>query len=321
MKTALITGITGQDGAYLAKLLLSKEYKVYGMLSRRVNQSYQNLDFLGVKGVNFVYADLTDQCSIQNVIKSVMPDEIYNLGAMSFVGLSWDKPAYTSQVNGMGVLYMLEAIKNFCPEARFYQASTSEMYGNCKGSEAKNELTPFIPRSPYGVAKVFAHNMTVNYRESYGMFACCGILFNHESPIRGPEFVTRKISSGVAEIKAGKRDIIHLGNVKAERDWGYAGDYVEAMWLMLQQDTPEDYVIATGSTHSVEVFLQKAFAAAGLQYSPEYIYQDPKFIRPAELDVLLGDSTKAREKLGWKPNTSFDGLVSLMVQADIERLK
>lgn len=321
MKTALITGITGQDGAYLAKLLLSKGYTVYGMLSRRVNQSYTNLEYLELTGISFVFADLTDQCSIQNVIKKVQPDEVYNLAAMSFVGMSWDKPGYTSMVNGIGVLYLLEAIKNFCPNARLYQASTSEMYGNCGGSEPKNELTPFIPRSPYGVAKVFAHNMVVNYRESYGMFACCGILFNHESPLRGLEFVTRKISSGVAKIKAGLQNKIVLGNLDAKRDWGYAEDYVEAMWLMLQQDTPEDYVISSGETHSIEDLLEVAFSAAGISNWRSFVEQSPEFIRPAELDVLLGDSTKAKNNLGWYPKTTFKNLIEMMVHSDIKRLE
>ena len=320
MKKALITGITGQDGAYLAELLLENDYEVYGLCSRRVNQSYENLKYLGIlNSINFVFGDLTDQSSLQNVIKSVQPDEVYNLAAMSFVGASWNSPEYTSNVNGMGVLYLLEAIKNFCPTARFYQASTSEMYGNCGGSDPKDELTPFIPRSPYGVAKTFAHNMTVNYRESYGMFACCGVLFNHESPLRGKEFVTRKITSSIAKIKAGSQKKIYLGNLDAKRDWGYAKDFVKAMWLMLQQDTPDDYVIATGSTHSIKDFLVRAFESAELGNYEDYVEIDPRFIRPAELDVLLGDSTKAQTVLGWRNETSFEELVDIMVSADLAR--
>lgn len=320
-KVALITGITGQDGAYLAQLLLSKGYKVVGMCSRRVNQSFINLERLGVKDeVEFAFADLTDQCAIQNVINQTQPDEIYNLGAMSYVGLSWQKPTYTSLVNGMGVLYILEAVKNFCPTAKVYQASTSEMYGNSTGSEPKTEKTPFIPRSPYGVAKCFAHNMAVNYRESYGMFVCCGILFNHESPLRGLEFVTRKITDGIAKIKLGLADNITLGNLDSKRDWGFAGDYVEGMWLMLQQETAEDYVLATGETKSIHDFLDAAFTAAGIDSYSDYVVQDPRFMRPAELDVLLGDPTKAKEKLGWKPKVDFEELVRMMVEADIKLL-
>ena len=320
-KVALVTGITGQDGAYLAQLLLSKGYRVVGMASRRVNQSYVNLDRLGITSkIDIAYADLTDQCAIQNVIKKVQPDEVYNLGAMSFVGLSWEKPGYTSMVNGMGVLYLLEAVKNFCPEAKVYQASTSEMYGNSGGSEPKDELTPFIPRSPYGVAKAFAHNMAVNYRESYGMFICCGILFTHESPLRGLEFVTRKITHAIAKIKLGLDNKVVLGNLDAKRDWGFAGDYVEAMWLMLQQDTAEDFVIATGETRSVYDFLNAAFLAAEIPEWQQYVVQDPAYMRPAELDVLLGDPTKAMTKLGWERKVDFDSLVQLMVEEDLKLL-
>lgn len=321
MKTALVTGITGQDGAYLAQLLLSKGYKVVGMASRRVNQSYINLERLGIgDSVEIVYADLTDQCSINNVINETQPDEVYNLGAMSYVGLSWQKPAYTSLANGMGVLYILEAVKNFCPHAKIYQASTSEMYGNSAGSEPKNELTPFVPRSPYGCAKAFAHNLAVNYRESYGMFVCCGILFNHESPLRGLEFVTRKITHGIAQIKLGLADEIVLGNLDAKRDWGFAGDYVEGMWLMMQQDEPEDYVLATGQTKSIHDFLHAAFTAADIKPYAPYVVQDPKFMRPAELHVLLGDPTKAKEKLGWEPKVNFNQLVQMMVEEDMKLL-
>ena len=321
MKKACITGIYGQDGAYLAKLLLSKGYKVYGISSRRVNQSSSNLDWLGVKGIEFVNADMTDQTSLQNVIKSIQPDEFYNLAAMSFVGSSWDTPVYTSNVNAMGVLYVLEAIKNFSPHTKVYQASTSEMFGNCGGSDPKTEETNFVPRSPYGVAKTFAHNMMVNYRESYGMFAANGILFNHESPIRGKEFVTRKITDGVARISLGLQDKISLGNLDSKRDWGFSGDYVEAMWRMLQHEKPDDFVVATGVTYTIKDFLDLAFMEVGIEDWTPYVYQDPAFIRPAELDVLLGDPSKAVKELGWTPKTPIGGLVSMMVEADIERNK
>lgn len=321
MKRAMITGIYGQDGAYLAKLLLEKGYEVYGVSSRRVNQSSSNLDWLGVTGVNFVNADMTDQASLQNVVKALRPDEIYNLAAMSFVGSSWDTPVYTSNVNAMGVLYILEAVKNFCPHAKIYQASTSEMFGNCGGSDPKTEETNFVPRSPYGVAKTFAHNMMVNYRESYGMFAANGILFNHESPIRGKEFVTRKITDGVAKISLGLQDKISLGNLDSKRDWGFSGDYVEAMWRMLQHDKPDDFVVATGVTYTIKDFLDLAFMEVGIEDWTPYVYQDPAFIRPAELDVLLGDPSKAVKELGWTPKTPIGGLVSMMVEADIERNK
>jgi len=321
MKRAMITGIYGQDGAYLAKLLLEKGYEVYGVSSRRVNQSSSNLDWLGVTGVNFVNADMTDQSSLQNVVKFLRPDEIYNLAAMSFVGSSWETPVYTSNVNAMGVLYILEAVRNFCPHAKIYQASTSEMFGNCGGSDPKTEETNFVPRSPYGVAKTFAHNMMVNYRESYGMFAANGILFNHESPIRGKEFVTRKITDGVARISLGLQDKISLGNLDSKRDWGFSGDYVEAMWRMLQHDKPDDFVVATGVTYTIKDFLDLAFMEVGIEDWTPYVYQDPAFIRPAELDVLLGDPSKAVKELGWTPKTPIGGLVSMMVEADIERNK
>ena len=321
MKKACITGIYGQDGAYLAKLLLSKGYKVYGISSRRVNQSSANLDWLGVEGVEFVNADMTDQASLQNVIKTIQPDEFYNLAAMSFVGSSWDTPVYTSNVNAMGVLYVLEAVKNFSPHTKIYQASTSEMFGNCGGSDPKTEETNFVPRSPYGVAKTFAHNMMVNYRESYGMFAANGILFNHESPIRGLEFVTRKITDGVAKISLGLQDKISLGNLDSKRDWGFSGDYVEAMWMMLQNDEPDDFVIATGETYTIRDFLDLAFMEIGIEDWSPYVYQDPKFIRPAELDVLLGAPSKDKYYLGWEPKTPIGGLFSMMVEADIERNK
>lgn len=320
-KTALVTGITGQDGAYLAQLLLSKGYTVYGMASRRVNQSYINLERLKIRDrVGIVHADMIDQCSLQNVLIETKPDEVYNLAAQSFVGLSWQEPIYTSQANAMGVLYLLEAVRTICPETKVYQASTSEMYGNSLGSQPKTETTPFIPRSPYGVAKCFAHNMAVNYRESYGMFICCGILFNHESPLRGLEFVTRKITDGVARIKLGLAEDITLGNLDAKRDWGFAGDYVDGMWRMMQHHTPDDYVLATGSTKSIGDFLHAAFTAVGIKPYAPYVKQDPKFIRPAELDVLVGDYTKAKTVLGWEPQVAFPDLVKIMVEEDLKLL-
>ena len=321
MKTAIVTGVTGQDGGYLAKFLLGKGYKVYGVISRRINQSFENLEWLGIKDqIELVSADLTDQCSIQNIVKDIQPDEFYNLAAQSFVGLSWQMPVYVSAVNGMGVLYVLEAIRQFSPHTKLYQAGTSEMYGNSGGADPKTELTPFIPRSPYGVAKAFAHNMVVNYRESYDMFACGGILFNHESPTRGIEFVTRKISDGVARIKLGLSDEIVLGNLEAKRDWGFAGEFVEGMWMMLQQEEPDDYVLATGKSYSIRDFLDLAFAEVGITDWSQYVKQDPKFFRPAELHVLLGDATKAKDKLGWEAKMELKELASIMVQADLQRL-
>lgn len=321
MKTALVTGITGQDGAYLANFLLEKEYKVYGMLSRRANQSFENLEWLGIKDkVSLIYGDLTDQASIQNAIQTSQPDEFYNLAAMSFVGSSWVEPVHTSQVNAIGVLNCLEAIKTIKDDVRMYQASTSEMYGLQQNEDGfRDENTPLIPRSPYGVAKLFGHQMTRNYRESYDMFCCSGILFNHESPLRGLEFVTRKITDGVAKIVTGKEDFITLGNLDAYRDWGFAGDYVEAMWLMLQQDTPEDFVIATGETYSIHEFLQKTFEQVGIEDYEKYVKQDERYMRPAELHVLKGNPEKAINKLGWKVKTDIDSLVKMMVDADVKR--
>jgi GDPmannose 4,6-dehydratase len=321
-KRALITGITGQDGAYLAKFLLDKDYEVYGFASRRVNQSYSNLDYFGITNdINIVFGDITDQSSINHAVKTSRPHEVYNLAAMSFVGLSWQEPIHTAQVDGMGPLYLLESIRNFSPNAKMYQASTSEMYGNnWEADFTQNENTTFRPRSPYGSAKVFAHHSTVNYRESYDLFACCGILFNHESPIRGLEFVTRKITDGVARIKHGLSDRIELGNLDARRDWGFAGDYVEAMWMMLQQETPDDYVIATGNTWSIRDLLTLAFEYADIKDWDRYIVQNPKFMRPAEVPHLKGDPSKAKNDLGWEPKTSFQDLVSMMVKEDISRL-
>jgi len=320
-KRALITGITGQDGAYLAQLLLKKDYEIYGFASRRVNQSYSNLDFLGITNkINFVHGDITDISSINHAIKVSRPHEVYNLAAMSFVGLSWQEPIHTANVDAMGPLYMLEALRQHSPDTKMYQASTSEMFGNSMEADyTQNELTSFRPRSPYGFAKVFAHNAVVNYRESYSMFSCSGILFNHESPIRGKEFVTRKITDGVARIKAGLQDTIELGNLDSRRDWGYAGDYVEAMWMMLQQENPEDFVIATGKTWSIEELCSSAFAAAGINDWQNHIVQNPAYMRPAELYHLKGNPSKANEKLGWKATTSFQELITMMVEADLKR--
>ena len=322
-KRALITGITGQDGAYLSKLLLEKGYEVYGFVSRRVNQSFENLDYLGLTGqVKFVFGDITDVSSINHALHTARPHEVYNLAAMSFVGLSWQEPIHTAQVDGIGPLHLLEAVKHICPDAKMYQASTSEMFGNSMEDDyTQNEETALRPRSPYGFAKVFAHNAVVNYRESYTMFACSGILFNHESPIRGKEFVTRKITDGVARIDAGLQDHIELGNLDARRDWGFAGDYVEAMWKMLQQDEPDDFVISTGKTWSIENLLEVAFKTAGIINWQPYVKQNPAFMRPAELYHLKGNPTKAKEVLGWEPTTDFETLIDMMVKADIERYK
>lgn len=320
-KRALITGITGQDGAYLAKLLLDKNYEVFGFSSRRVNQSYDNLDFFGITDkVKIIFGDITDQTSINHAVKTSRPHEVYNLAAMSFVGLSWQEPIHTANVNAIGPLYVLEAIRNYAPDAKFYQASTSEMYGNnWENDFTQNENTAFRPRSPYGSAKAFAYYTTVNYRESYDLFACSGILFNHESPIRGKEFVTRKITDGVAKIQQGLAQTIELGNLDARRDWGYAGDYVEAMWMMLQQDTPDDFVIATGETWSIRELLDAAFGYIGISNWSNYVVQNPDFIRPAEVPHLKGNPAKANNVLGWKPNTTFTELINMMMEADIER--
>lgn len=320
-KRALITGITGQDGAYLAKLLLDKNYEVFGFSSRRVNQSYDNLDFFDITDkVQIIFGDITDQTSINHAVKTSRPHEVYNLAAMSFVGLSWQEPIHTANVNAIGPLYVLEAIRNYAPDAKFYQASTSEMYGNnWENDFTQNENTAFRPRSPYGSAKTFAYYTTVNYRESYDLFACSGILFNHESPIRGKEFVTRKITDGVAKIQQGLAQTIELGNLDARRDWGYAGDYVEAMWMMLQQDTPDDFVIATGETWSIKELLDAAFGYIGISNWSNYVVQNPDFMRPAEVPHLKGNPAKANSVLGWKPNTTFTELINMMMEADIER--
>ena len=318
MKRALITGINGMDGSHLADLLLEKGYEVFGMERRTSSPNRTNTSHLEGK-ITFVNGDLTDQNSLVRCLKESNPDEVYNLGAMSFVGESWNTPEQTGDVNGLGTLRMLEAIREYGKKVRFYQASTSEMFGRMVENPA-TETTPFYPRSPYGVAKLYGHWITKNYRESYDMFACSGILFNHESERRGIEFVTRKITDGVARIHLGLEEMIVLGNLDAKRDWGYAPDYCEAMWLMLQQDTPDDYVISTGKTHSIRDFLEAAFKYIGIEDWSGYIGTDERFMRPAEVDVLRGDSTKAQTKLGWKPKTSFENLVGKMVKNDIERL-
>ena len=316
---ALITGINGMDGSHLADLLLEKGYEVYGMERRTSSPNRTNTKHLEGK-IHFINGDLTDQNSLLRCLKESDPQEIYNLGAMSFVGESWNTPEQTGDVNGLGTLRMLEAIKEDGEDRKFYQASTSEMFGRMVENPA-NENTPFYPRSPYGVAKLYGHWITKNYRESYDMFATSGILFNHESERRGIEFVTRKITDGIARIHLGLQDKIILGNLDSFRDWGYAPDYCEAMWLMLQQDTPDDYVISTGETHSIREFLDYAFQSVGIIDWPGYIGTDERFMRPAEVDVLRGDSTKAQTELGWKPKTSFEELVGKMVRNDIKILE
>tara|TARA_A100001201_G_scaffold4341_1_gene8908 strand:- start:302 stop:1270 length:969 start_codon:yes stop_codon:yes gene_type:complete len=319
MKSALITGINGMDGSHLADLLLSKGYQVYGLERRSSVKNRTNTKHLEGK-ITFLTGDLTDQNSLMRALKQADPDEVYNLAAQSFVGESWNTPEQTSDVTGLGALRMLEAIREYGKKIKFYQASSSEMFGRMVENPAK-ETTPFYPRSPYGVSKLYAHWITKNYRESYEMFNCSGILFNHESERRGLEFVTRKITDGVAKIHLGLSNHITLGNLDAKRDWGYAPDYVEAMWLMLQQNEPDDYVVASGSTHSIKEFLNLAFKQIGIKNWEPYVKQDPRFMRPAEVDVLLGDSSKAYKILKWKPKTSFEELVKIMVEKDIKRLK
>jgi GDPmannose 4,6-dehydratase len=314
---ALITGITGQDGSYLADLLLEKGYEVHGMVRRASTETFQRLEHVRDRLVLHT-GDLLDQRSMGDVMRECEPEEIYNLAAMSFVAASWNQPVLTAEFTGLGVTRMLEAMREVVPGARFYQASSSEMFGMVR-EVPQTETTPFYPRSPYGVAKAYGHFITVNYRESYDLFACSGILFNHESPRRGLEFVTRKVTHGAAAIKLGLAEEIALGNLDAERDWGYAGDYVEAMWLMLQQDQPDDFVIATGEKHSVRELVDIAFDQAGVD--PEgHVKLDPRFLRPAEVEHLVGDHSKAREELGWEPRTSFEELVRMMVDADVELL-
>jgi GDPmannose 4,6-dehydratase len=316
-RRALITGITGQDGSYLAELLLEKGYEVFGVGRRLSAPNEWRIDHLRGR-VTMIQADLLDQLSLIKAVEQATPDEFYNLGAMSFVPSSWDQPLLTGEFNAQGVTRALEAIRRVNPQIRFYQASSSEMYGRVR-EVPQTELTPFYPRSPYGVSKVFGHYITVNYRESYGLFACSGILFNHESPRRGLEFVTRKVTDGVARVKLGLADHLGLGNLDACRDWGFAGDYVRAMWLMLQQDQPDDYVVAMGVAHSVKELVQEAFAHAGLDWQ-RYVRVDSRFLRPAEVDHLIGDAGKARGVLGWSPSVDFPGLVRMMVDADVERL-
>ncbi len=319
MKTALVTGITGQDGSYLAELLLAKRYRVVGMTRRTSTDVHERIRHL-IDDIEFVSGDLLDQASITAIVERVRPNEIYNLAAQSFVPTSWDQPVLTGEFTALGVTRVLEAIRAVDPSIRFYQASSSEMFGKVHESP-QCETTPFYPRSPYGVAKVYGHWITVNYRESYGLYACSGILFNHESPRRGKEFVTRKITDGVARIKLGLAQELRLGNLDAKRDWGFAGDYVEAMWLMLQQERADDYVVATGETHSVREFVRAAFEAAGIEDFERYVVTDPAFVRPAEVDLLVGDASKARRALGWEPHVGFNELVEMMVNADLKRLQ
>lgn len=319
MKKAFITGITGQDGSYLAELLLDKGYKVYGLTRRTSTQNFARIEhIIHNENLELISGDLIDQHSLTSAIKDIQPDEIYNLAAQSFVKASWAQPVLTGEFTGLGVTRVLEAMRLVCPEAKFYQASSSEMFGKVQ-EVPQNEKTPFYPRSPYGVAKVYGHWITVNYRESFDMFAVSGILFNHESPRRGLEFVTRKIANGVARVKLGKQTHVELGNLDAKRDWGYAKDYVEAMWLMLQQDKPEDFVIATGETHSVQEFLQLSCEAAGISDWESVYRHNPEFDRPAEVDLLIGDASQAEQKLGWKPSVTFKELVELMVAAELEK--
>jgi GDPmannose 4,6-dehydratase len=316
-RRALITGITGQDGSYLAELLLEKEYEVFGMVRRSSSENFERIEHL-VGRVNLLQGDLLDPASLMAVLEDTQPSEVYNLAAQSFVPTSWNQPVLTAEFTAVGVTRVLEAIRRVDPSIRFYQASSSEMFGKVR-EVPQSELTPFYPRSPYGVAKAYGHFITVNYRESYDLFAVSGILFNHESPRRGLEFVTRKVSDGVAKIKLGLADELRLGNLDASRDWGFAGDYVLAMWQMLQAPEPVDYVVATGETHSVREFVEIAFAHAGLDPA-RHVVVDPQFLRPAEVDRLVGDATKAHEQLGWQPQVSFRDLVELMVDADVERL-
>jgi GDPmannose 4,6-dehydratase len=317
-KTALITGITGQDGSYLAELLLNAGYRVVGMTRRTSTEVHERIEHL-VDRIEIVSGDLLDQSSMTTLIGDVAPDEVYNLAAQSFVPTSWTQPVLTGEFTALGVTRVLEAIRHVDRKIRFYQASSSEMFGKVQETPQREE-TPFYPRSPYGVAKVYGHWITVNYRESYDLFAVSGILFNHESERRGKEFVTRKITDGVARIKLGLQRELRLGNLDARRDWGFAGDYVRAMWLMLQHDEAQDYVIATGRTHTVREFCRLAFAIAGLDYEA-YVVEDPRFVRPAEVDLLIGDASKAKALLRWQPQTTFEELVQMMVEADLKRLR
>jgi GDPmannose 4,6-dehydratase len=316
--TALITGITGQDGSYLADFLLAQGYRVVGMVRRASTENFERIEHLRGK-IEIRQADLLDQLSLINLLRAVRPREVYNLAAQSFVPTSWEQPVLTGEFTALGVTRLLEAVRLVDPAVRFYQASSSEMFGKVQ-EVPQTERTPFYPRSPYGVAKVYAHWITVNYRESYGIFACSGILFNHESPRRGKEFVTRKVTDGVARIRVGLAATLPMGNLRAHRDWGFAGDYVEAMWRMLQQPQPDDYVIASGVSHTVQELCELAFARAGLNWQ-DHVVVDPAFVRPAEVDALLGDATKAKRVLGWQPKVSFHDLVDMMVDADLERYR
>ncbi len=318
-RRALITGITGQDGSYLAEFLLKKNYEVYGLTRRTSTPNYERIKDI-VDKIELIPGDLLDQHSLTEAVKNIQPDEVYNLAAQSFVPTSWNQPVLTGEFTALGVTRILEAIRLTKPDARFYQASSSEMFGKVQESP-QNEKTPFYPRSPYGVAKVYGHWITVNYRESYNLFAVSGILFNHESPRRGLEFVTRKISHAVARIKLGKQKKLRLGNLKSKRDWGYTPDYVEAMWLMLQQDKPQDFVIGTGKTHSVEEFVKEAFRVVGIENWQAYVEEDKHLYRPAEVDFLCADPTKAKKILKWKPSVTFKKLVQIMVEADLKREK
>ncbi len=318
-KKALITGITGQDGSYLAELLLEQGYDVYGMVRRASVDKFERIDhLLKDKKIKLVQGDLLDQYSLISLIKEIRPAEIYNLAAQSFVPTSWNQPVLTSEFTALGVTRVLESIRIVDPEIKFYQASSSEMFGKVR-EVPQSEDTPFYPRSPYGVAKAYGHYITVNYRESYNLFACSGILFNHESPRRGMEFVTRKVTDGAARIKLGLEKELRLGNLDARRDWGFAGDYVRAMWLMLQQDTPDDYVVATGKAYSVEQLVDAAFTAVDLDWK-KFVVIDQKFVRPAEVDLLIGDPSKAKKVLGWEPKVTFEQMVEMMVREDLKRL-
>ena len=317
-KTALVTGVTGQDGSYLAEFLLGMNYRVVGMVRRTSTINFDRLKHIQDK-IDIVQGDLLDQSSMMEIIREYQPEEIYNLAAQSFVPTSWTQPTLTGEFTAIGVTRLLEAIRHVKPDARFYQASSSEMFGKVQ-EVPQRETTPFYPRSPYGVAKVYGHWITVNYRESYNLFACSGILFNHESPRRGIEFVTHKVTHAVARIKLGMQNELRMGNLDSRRDWGYAGDYVRGMWMMLQQDKPDDYVLATGETHSVEELCQVAFEHAGLDWH-KYVVIDPKFMRPAEVDLLIGDPTKAGKQLGWEPKVGFKELVHMMVDADLQDLQ
>jgi len=319
MPTALITGITGQDGAYLARLLLEKGYKVIGGVRRNGYNSQGRLDYLGIADeVETVPLELLEHTNLLDIVERIQPDEIYNLAAQSYVGVSFQQPVFTAEVTGLGALRLLEAVQQVNRKIKFYQASSSEMFGKAR-TTPQNEETPFHPRSPYAVAKAFAHWSAVNYREAYGMFVCCGILFNHESPLRGIEFVTRKITHSLARIKTGKQDRLQLGNLEAQRDWGYAPEYVQAMWAMLQQEEPDDYVVATGEAHSVREFVQEAFATLDMDWQ-DYVVVDDELRRPADVELLVGDFSKAQSKLGWTPSTRFKDLVGIMVEEDLRRV-